>query len=176
MNTLDILLAIVLLFGLVRGFLKGFFVEITSLLALVLGVYGAIHFSYIIARYLDNKLEWSEKAIQLAAFAATFVIIVLAISLLGKLLTKVADTASLGLMNKAFGAAFGLIKFALILSVVLIIFAKLNKTLPFVNEESLSESILYQPVKDLVPRLFPSILKVDDEEDPGQQQQEHQTI
>ena len=54
MSTLDIILAALLLFGLVKGFMKGLFVEITSLVALVLGLYGAIHFSYFMADFLKD--------------------------------------------------------------------------------------------------------------------------
>jgi len=158
MNTLDIVLAVILLFGLVRGFMNGFFVEVTSLVALALGVYGAIHFSYFAGDLLKDKVEWPEKTIQIVAFAITFVIIVLLISLTGKLLTKIADIAALGILNKIAGAAFGAAKLALILSIILIVFSKLNRTLPFVSQEGLDSSILYNPVKNLAPTLFPSIL------------------
>ena len=139
--------------------MKGLFVEITSLVALVLGLYGAIHFSYFMGNFLENRVDWSEKYIQIIAFASTFVLIVLLISLSGKLLTKLADAASLGIMNKVFGAVFGLIKIGLILSVVLIVFDKLNRNLPFVDKDKLETSILYKPVKNLAPMLFPSILE-----------------
>ena len=46
MNTLDIILAVILIFGFVRGLSRGLFVEVASLLALILGIYGAIHFSF----------------------------------------------------------------------------------------------------------------------------------
>ena len=159
MNTLDIILIALLLFGLVRGFMKGFFVEVTSLVALAIGLYGAIHFSYFVADLLKDSVEWTEKYIQIVAFASTFVIIVILISFVGKILTKIADTASLGIMNKVFGAAFGIVKIGLILSVVLIVFDKLNKTIPFVKEEKLQSSMLYLPVKNFAPLLFPSILE-----------------
>ena len=161
MSILDIILLVILLFGLVRGFINGFFVEITSLVALALGVYGAIHFSYFAADFLKDKVDWTEKYIQIIAFASTFIIIVLLISLTGKLLTKIADVAALGILNKIAGAAFGAAKLALILSIVLIVFSKLNRTLPFVSEENLQNSVLYNPVKNLAPTLFPSILNKD---------------
>ena len=104
--------------------------------------------------------------IQITAFAVTFFLIVLVISLSGKLLTKIADAAALGILNKVFGAVFGAAKIALILSVIVIVFSKLNKTLPFVNKESLSNSILYNPVKNLAPFLFPSILSKEEEKEP----------
>lgn len=163
MSTIDVILAALLLFGLVKGFMKGLFVEITSLVALVLGLYGAIHFSYFMADFLKDRLDWTEKYIQIIAFASTFVLIVLLISLSGKLLTKLADAASLGILNKVFGAVFGFVKVGLILSVVLIVFDKLNRNLPFVNEEKLEASILYKPVKNLAPMIFPSILEKESE-------------
>ena len=159
MSTIDIILAALLLFGLVKGFMKGLFVEITSLVALVLGLYGAIHFSYFMSDFLLNRVAWSEKYVQIVAFAGTFVLIVLLISLSGKILTKLADAAALGIMNKVFGAVFGALKIGLILSVVLIVFDKLNRNLPFVNEDKIEASILYKPVKNLAPMLFPSILE-----------------
>ena len=159
MNIIDIILAALLLFGLVRGFMKGFFVEVTSLVALAIGLYGAIHFSYFAADFLKDRVEWTEKYIQIIAFVSTFIIIIILISFTGKLLTKIAETASLGIMNKVFGAAFGFLKIGLILSVVLIVFDKLNKAMPFVKEEIVQESMLYAPVKKIAPMIFPSILK-----------------
>tara|TARA_R110002073_G_scaffold279026_1_gene443221 strand:+ start:515786 stop:516292 length:507 start_codon:yes stop_codon:yes gene_type:complete len=159
MNVVDIVLAAVLLFGLIRGLMKGLFVEIASLVGLALGLYGAIHFSYFVADFLKDSVSWSEKYIRIAAFASTFVIIVVLISSAGKLLTKIADAAALGIVNKLFGAIFGCIKVALILSVVLIVFDKLNRTLPFVKESQIQNSVLYSPVKNLAPFIFPSILE-----------------
>jgi len=163
MNTLDIILAALLLFGLVRGFMKGFFVEIAGLAALALGLYGAIHFSHFATNYLENSVSWNEKKIQIAAFAITFLIIIIAISLAGKLLTKIADVAALGIFNKVLGGLFGAAKIGLILSVILVVFSKLNRTIPFLSDEQISESQLYEPVRKLVPLIFPNIVKEDDE-------------
>ncbi|MDY0781201.1 CvpA family protein [Tenacibaculum sp. IB213877] len=163
MNTLDIIIAALLLFGFVRGLMKGLFVEVASLVALVAGVYGAIHFSYFLGNWLKNSVSWDEKYITLAAFAGTFVIIIVVIALLGKILTKIADFASLGILNKILGGAFGALKIGLILSVVFIFFGKMNDTIPFVKQESLDESILYKPVKKIAPMIFPSIIKGDDD-------------
>jgi membrane protein required for colicin V production len=165
MNTFDIIIAALLLFGFVRGLLKGLFVEVASLVALVAGVYGAIHFSYFLGDWLKNSVSWDEQYITLAAFAGTFVVIILVIALMGKLLTKIADFASLGILNKILGGVFGALKIGLILSVVFIFFGKMNDTIPFVKQESLDQSILYKPVKKIAPMIFPSIIKGDDDID-----------
>ena len=163
MNTFDIIIAALLLFGFVRGLMKGLFVEVASLVALVAGVYGAIHFSYFISDWLKDSVSWDEKYISLAAFAGTFVVILVIISLAGKLLTKIADFASLGILNKLLGGVFGALKIGLILSVVFIFFGKMNDTIPFVEQETLNESVLYKPVKKIAPMIFPSIIKEDGE-------------
>lgn len=163
MAVIDIILGALILFGVVRGLMKGLFVEVASLVALIAGIYGAIHFSNFAAEFLIEHVDWNEKTINITAFAITFVIIVLAISLAGKALTKLANFAALGFLNKLLGAVFGGLKIALILSIVLMVFAKLNKTIPFVSEDEIESSVLYEPVKTLAPMILPILL--DDKED-----------
>ncbi|VAV85269.1 Colicin V production protein [hydrothermal vent metagenome] len=165
MNILDIILGALILFGLIRGLSKGLFVEVASLVALIAGIYGAIYFSDFAAEFLESRVDWTEKTISITAFAITFVIIVLAISLAGKALTKLADFAALGILNKLLGGVFGALKIGLILSVALVLFDKMNKTIPFVDKDELQDSILYKPVKSLVPMIFPYLIKEDLSED-----------
>ncbi|WP_299617778.1 CvpA family protein [uncultured Tenacibaculum sp.] len=176
MNTLDIIIAALLLFGFVRGLMKGLFVEVASLVALVAGVYGAIHFSYFLGDWLKESLDWDEKYITLVAFAGTFVVIIIVIALLGRILTKIADFASLGILNKLLGGAFGALKIGLILSVIFIFFGKMNDTIPFVKKESLEESILFNPVKKIAPMIFPSIIKGDNDNEDEKESEAETTI
>ena len=90
-------------------------------------------------------------------------VIIITISVLGKMLTKLANFASLGVINKILGGVFGALKIGLILSVVFIFFGKMNNTIPFVNKETLEKSILYAPVKNIAQTIFPSIIKADGE-------------
>jgi len=163
MNFFDIGIAVLLIFGFVRGVMKGLFVEVASLIALIGGVYGAIHFSYFIVDFLKEYVSWSQEYISLAAFAGTFMVIIITISVLGKMLTKLANFASLGVINKILGGIFGALKIGLILSVVFIFFGKMNNTIPFVKKETLERSILYAPVKNIAQTIFPSIIKADGE-------------
>ncbi|WP_338355937.1 CvpA family protein [Yeosuana marina] len=158
MSVLDIALLVLLILGLVRGFSRGFFVEVASLVALIAGVYGAFHFSNFAASFLKDRVDWNENTVNIAAFAITFIIIVLVISLAGKALTKIADFAMLGLLNKLLGALFGGLKVALILSVILIVLEKLHANILFVKETDQESSVLYNPIKSLIPTIFPNVL------------------
>lgn len=166
MTVIDIVLGALLLFGLIRGLTKGLFVEIASLLALILGVYGAIHFSHFATDFLESRVDWDEKYVNIASFTITFIIIVFVISLAGKALTKLADFASLGMLNKLLGGLFGLLKIGLILSVILMVFTNMNKAIPFVDDEDIEKSVLYEHVRSLAPMIFPDIIK---EEEPQEE-------
>lgn len=164
MNTFDIIITALLLFGFISGLFKGLFVEVASFVALIAGIFGAIKFSHFIREFLATRVSWDEKYITLLSFAISFIIIVIAISLLGKLFTKIADFASLGILNKLLGGIFGVLKIGLILSVVLIIFSKLNNKLPFISKEQQESAVLYKPLKNLAPTIFPQFVKVEDGE------------
>lgn len=159
MSIIDIVLGSLLLIGTIRGLMKGLFVEVASLVALVLGVYGAIHFSHYAAGVLDGFFDWNEQTLQIVSFGVTFVIIVMAIGLAGKALTKIADFAALGLLNKLLGGLFGFIKIALILSIGLAVLDKVNDNIDLLSPKELQKSALYVPVKALAPSLFPSLIK-----------------
>lgn len=159
MNTVDIVLALILLYGLVRGFFRGLLAEIASLVGIVAGIYGAIHFSYILSDFFSENMNWDSEYVNLIAFAITFVLIVFLISLAGKILTKMAGFAALGIVNKLLGAGFGFLKMAFIASVIIMFFAATNEEIELVSKEKLDESKLYAPVKVIAPAVLPSILR-----------------
>lgn len=164
MNGIDIILGGLILFGVVRGAMRGLFMEVASLVALILGIYGAIRFSYILGNYLSEWVEWKENYTNLTAFAITFVLIVIAITMAGRLLTRVADVAALGIFNRLLGAIFGGLKLALVLGFILAFFDTTTGSSFFVKKESAEESVLYHPVKNLGFFVFSSVLKRETDE------------
>ncbi len=138
--------------------MKGLFIELASLLALVLGIFGAIHFSYFIGDYLKEYADWKPQYINLTAFAITFVAILLLVSWLGKLLTKVANFASLGLLNKLLGGLFGGMKIAVILSAVILFFEVADWDFSLIDKEALNSSVVYGSLKELGRLIFGMVL------------------
>ena len=165
MNILDIILGIVLLFGLVKGIMKGLFVELASLIAIIAAIYGATHFSYFIGNYIAQSVIWPEQYIKITAFALTFIGVLVLISLLGKTLTKSANFAALGILNKLLGGLFGLLKFAFIASAIIMFISPLNKGLNIIKQETIESSILYNGVAQFAPAILPTIMKEFKKED-----------
>ena len=72
MNSLDIVIATPLLYGLIKGFSNGLTKEITGLLSLVLGIYIAVNFSIFLEPHL-NGLDNYEQFKPILAFAILFI-------------------------------------------------------------------------------------------------------
>ena len=158
MSFLDIILGLLLAYGLYKGVKNGLFVELASLVALIAGIFGAIHFSYIAGDYLSKNMEWNERYINIAAFIITFIAIVLIVHAAGKLLTKIADFAMLGIINKIAGGVFGTLKVAIIVGALLVFFERVNSSVGLVKNETMKSSILYEPVKEIGAFIFDAVL------------------
>ena len=159
MNSLDYILLIPLLYGLYRGFTKGLIIELASLLALTLGIYGALHFSSLTFEFLSHYVEINTVYLQLVSYGLTFSIIVMFISLTGKILTMLIKLVALGFINRMMGAIFGGIKVLLILSVFISFFDRFNKQFGMINDEILSSSLMYNPIRIQAEQIYPNVLE-----------------
>jgi membrane protein required for colicin V production len=158
MNIVDIILGIILLLAFYSGFKKGLFVTLASLIGIIAGVFGALYFSDYAGGYISNWLKWSDESTKWVSFAVTFFAIVLVISIAGKFLTKIADFAMLGLLNKLLGGVFGMLQYAFIISVLFLFFNSSNITGYVISEEKKSESRLYGPIASLAPLVIPKAI------------------
>jgi membrane protein required for colicin V production len=157
MNWIDIVIIVLLIFGLARGFINGFIKELASLLALILGIWGAIKFSTFTAGRLYDYFDMTGPYVGIIAFMVTFVIIVVIIHFLGLLLDKFVETISLGFLNSLLGLVFGVLKSALILSVIFVVLNAINARHHFLPEEKIEQSKFYNPIADIAPAIFPII-------------------
>ncbi|MCB0456762.1 MAG: CvpA family protein [Flavobacteriaceae bacterium] len=159
MNSTDIVLGVILLLAFYSGFKKGLFVTLASLVGLIAGVYGAVYFSDYAGAYIAQWFDWSEEITKWASFAVTFLLIVLVLHLIGKFLTKIADFAALGLLNKLLGGVFSSLQYAFILSVVFLFFNSSNLTGYIISEEKKETSFLYSKIEPIAPWILPTLIQ-----------------
>lgn len=159
MNIIDIFIIILLLIAFFSGLKKGLFVAMASLIGIIAGVYCAIYFSGYAAGYLSRWFNWSEYATSLTAFAITFLGVVFIVSLAGSFLTKVADFAMLGFINKLLGAIFNVASWAFILSVFFMFLNIPGSGSALISEERKEGSALYYPIASVAPLVLPRLLE-----------------
>ena len=154
MNILDILIGIPLIYATYKGFTKGFIYEIATLVALILGVYGAIHFSDFTAEIIQDTFKYESQYMEYISFIVTFIAIVIGINLIGKVMDKVVEAIALGFLNRLLGVAFGLLKGIVILSIVVHLLNYVNDRFNFISQEKKKESLLYEPMAYISDTLF----------------------
>lgn len=160
MNFLDILLVLPLIYGAWIGFRKGLIIELATLLAFGLGVWGAIHFSDFMAKILMDAGAESEY-LGLIAFTITFLLIGAGVFFAGKALETVVNIAAMKPFNKMAGAVFGVGKFLLVTSVTLVIIESYDQKQEFLPVQAKEKSLLYKPVKTTSLSVIPAIEESD---------------
>lgn len=157
MHFIDIVFAAFLGYALYKGIKNGLFVELASLIALIAGIFIALKFSGFAKSIIENTVSWDPKYIEIIAFALTFIAVVAGIHLSAKVLTKMADFAFLGWINKLAGAVFSMLKTILALSIVILIFEKINLNNMIASQETLDNSMFYNPIKKVSEFIYPKI-------------------
>lgn len=164
MNILDIIFLIPLLFALYRGFKKGMVYMIASLLALVLGIFGAIKFRPLFASLLDSIFNISPAHINVIAFAVAFVSIVIVVHLLAFFLDRLIKAVALNFINRLLGMVFGLLVTAVVISMILYPINQVNAERQIIKPEHIEGSLLYEPLSSFAPAIIPYLKKQEWEE------------
>ena len=153
MNILDIIIGIILIVFAIKGFLKGCIGEVASLIAIVVGLYGAFYFSDMTAYYLKDIIEIKPEYLATIALLITFAVLVLLVVLLGKLLARLLKSLSLGWIDKLGGFIFGALKGSLILSLFILLLNAINIS-SFIPRDMCENSVFYKPVENMAPYLY----------------------
>jgi len=141
MNPLDIIIAVVFGFCLIRGVFRGLIKELSS----IIGVFGGFYASYTYyAVTADLLSSWISNTayLNILGFLIIFCGVFIAISILGIIIRYVLKVAALGLIDRICGGGFGMIKGILIVSVLLFAFTTfLPKNTPIIKDSLLSPHV-----------------------------------
>ena len=157
MNILDVIILICLIPALVQGLRKGFISQAISIVSIIVGIWASARFANIVATWVSQYITASEQILKVVAFALILVAAFLVLGLLGRMLESILNFAFLGWVNKLLGAVFSLIKAFLILGLVILAFSSINSSLGLIKPETIENSVLYEPLKNLADTVFPYI-------------------
>jgi membrane protein required for colicin V production len=157
MNPLDWLLAILLLYSIVRAAIRGFFQEAFSLAGLILGFLLACWFYRPLALNLKGLIN-SPPVAQLVAFLLLALVTMIIASILGKILQRTASAIGLGIVDRLLGAAFGLLRGALLGLALLLAITAFLPASPWIENSLLAPYFLR--AAHAVSFVMPSDLKL----------------
>lgn len=125
MNIIDILILVILLFGVLNGFRRGFIMEVALILGAVVAL-AVAKLEYPIVRHLLSLVAPKSAWLTVISYLIVFLVIWGVIVTLARVVRKAAHLLLLGFANRLGGAIIGLLQGALVVELLL----HLGKRLP----------------------------------------------
>ena len=155
MNVLDIILLLCFVPVIIGGLRRGFIAQVVAIISIILGIWLSFKFSAVLSGWLGQWIEAGEQVLHVISFAVIMILAILALAAVGKLIEATVKIILLGWLNRLLGLIFALLKYALIIGLLLMLFNSLNGQFHLVNQKVLDSSLLYGPLLNLANSVFP---------------------
>lgn len=155
MGILDIILLICFVPAIIMGLRSGFIKQVFGIAAVILGVWLATHYTPDVAKWMGMQFEAPEKFINVLSFALILIAGIAVFEIIGSILSKLFDKASLSFLDRTLGFAFAILKTALLLGILVYLFDGLNEKWALVKPETLDASVIYSWLKAMAVKIFP---------------------
>lgn len=154
---IDIIAVALLVLAIFKGMKNGLVVAVFSILGFVIGLAAALKLSALVAEYLKNSTNISQRWLPVLAFAIVFFAVVLLVRLGAKAIEKMLSLVMLGWLNKLAGVVVYILLYLFIYSVILFYATQLNIIKPEAVNVSVTYPIIY-PVAPEVMKAFGSVI------------------
>jgi len=162
MSWLDIIIIVCIGVGIAHGLTTGIVKQIISLVSLIAAILlsGALAkgIHHWVQTYIQNDDNWISSGVQGAIYyIVAFVLIVSLFAVVAKFVDKIINYTPVGIINRLFGAVFGVFMWALCLSILLNFFAVFDTQSRIIPKPIKENSIFYDRVIMIFPTVFPYI-------------------
>ena len=150
MTTIDLVLGFLILFGAIGGYRNGFLLTLISLSAIILGVLAGFKLMGWAMLVLVRNFRLDDDVLPFIAFGVVFLIVIVAVNILGGIIRAVVYKSFLGGFDQVAGGVLGALKTTFMISVVLWIIDSVQISFP---DHWTNDSILYPFVAQVAPTL-----------------------
>ena len=157
MQTIDIIISVLLVIGLISGLRDGLVKQVAGLAGLIGGLLLGRAFYMQVGEWLGTAFGISVEAAHITAFILILIVVPLLFSLVGWLVSKILSAICLGWINRILGGVVGVLKFALFAGIVITGIEFFDKHDSLVSEEKKDNSVLYYPIYDTTSIFFNGI-------------------
>ncbi len=155
MNWLDITLLCLAGIGFGKGLFDGFIKQVVSLIALVAAIFLCGEAAGWLRGYIVALGWFPEQGVSVLSYVAGFILIMGVLVLAGQIVTKVIDATPLSIINHLGGGALGLLLVLLFTSLSLNLLDLVDRSGVFISQETKVESRFYEPIRQIVPTIYP---------------------
>ena len=149
---IDIIILIILAVFFITGIKRGLIRQALDILSIILAFLGAFYLAHYVADYLEDSIELQYNICLVLSAVAIFIVILIFFRIMGLFLKKLAEIALLGPLDRIGGGLFGLFKWVLLISLLLII--ALNIPLPDQYKREIRDRPLAIGIYPILPSLF----------------------
>jgi membrane protein required for colicin V production len=133
----------------VMGFIKGFTKQAFAVVGLILGIILGTLFYKPFADFLRETMNMPDRPASIMAFFIILLVVPLICGVLGNLLSKLIHIASLGFIDRLLGAAFGLLKYLLIMGLIIMLLDMTGYSDKIINRTERRQSKMYVYVRNV---------------------------
>ena len=153
---IDIIIAVALIFAVIKGYQNGLIVAIFSVLALIVGLAAAIKLSTVVAGYIGKSVKVSDQWLPVISFAIVFLIVVLLVRWGAILIQKSVQFAMLGWINRLGGILLYIAIYILIFSVIIFYANQME----LIKPETKNASLTYSYIQPWGPKVIDGFGKI----------------
>ena len=150
MSIIDIIVLVLVIVGIYKGWRKGLVLGIFSVLAFIIGLAAAIKLSALVAERLGEATNISQKWLPVLAFAIVFWVVAFLVRLGAKALEGVLQLAMLGWLNKLGGVLLYVLLYLFVFSILLFYAQQLQIIKPETAEISITYPFIYPMGQEVI--------------------------
>jgi len=155
MNWFDLVVLILILLALIKGFFSGFVMQIAMLAGLILGAIFAGKLSELIAPELIKLTDVSPHIMAPLSYIVAFIAILVALFFAGKLAESFIKAVKLNTFNRIAGALFCSLKWIVLFSILLNLLVEFDRDKKIIKEDIRENAITYSVVSEVAQTVIP---------------------
>ena len=149
-NFFDIFTLVALIWAFISGWRSGFVSQLLGLVGIILGIILSLRYGAAVGEMFNIDPKFSV----VAGFLITFVAVLIAATILARLISKVLSFIGLGWVNTLLGIALSVIKGLLVLSMLYAAIFALNTNSQLIDPNYFDNSISFDVVRKCAEPLF----------------------
>ncbi len=157
MKMLDLIILLPLIYGAYKGYKRGFIMSLFMLLAVIVGLYAAFHFTDVIVDYGKEHFEWSSKYISPVTFLSLFLVVGAGVYFGGKVLESVIKLAKLSVLNSIAGALLGLLQWIYFVGSLLLMLISFDQKEKIISKETKQHSYVLPVITAVLHGSIPGV-------------------
>lgn len=155
MNWFDLVVIIIVILTLIRGFFSGFVMQVASLAGLVLAAVFSGKLSGLFAPKLIELTDASPHIIGPLSYLIAFIAIIIALLFAGKLVESLVDAIKMNTLNRLAGALFCCAKWIVVFSILMNLLVEFDQDKNIIQNDVRQHSLSYPYIVDIAQTVIP---------------------